>query len=278
MPRTVPTNGSAAVSNPSIVHRGAGLLGESLALGFWRKDPVLGGTDFVASFSEDSGSTWLPPITCGAASPGDTLAGQGSRTFCIQATPTTLQWAEWTGAAWGGAQTLIEISGVSAAPSATESADGRLHLVAGTGGGEVLHTALPGGSSSWAPPVPIGAGVAPVIATDGGSLYVYAADPQSFAESLIRRYSSEDGLFWSATPALSGAPFGYVLDYDASWAFEALAGAALFSLTDQTGTSGSPPARPARWTRFGSGSGRQAPRSTGSGFAPAPPALRAMLG
>ncbi|MBI4729551.1 MAG: hypothetical protein HY775_08660 [Acidobacteria bacterium] len=233
--------GTGSVANPSVVDRGAGALGRRLAVAFTRSDALLG-TEFLASVSEDGGATWIGPSSCGAVSWADTLAAQGERTICVTAPTGALEWREWTGVTWGPSQSLAPISGGQDAPSTVATDDGTLHLVAAgadtDGDPGIYHTALAPGAQAWDAPWQIGSGAAPVVTTDGARLRVYAADRLSAAESLIRSYDSTDTDLWAAREAMSGGPFGYVLDYNASWAFEERPGDALFGLADAAGATG----------------------------------------
>lgn len=222
---------------PSLVDRGSGPLGRRMAVGFTRYDTVLGLFEYAVSFSEDSGQNWTLPTGCFTNSYRGVLATQGERLLCLIVPNATadLRWKELVGATWGPAH-VIPI-GYRQAPSTTLTDDGRLHLVA-EAAGTVFHTFLAPGGAEFAPPVAVGSGYAPVVSTTGTALFAYAYEPVGARESVIRSYVAANGTSFAAHRTLGGEPFTYVLDENAGWAFDDLAGDALFRLSDGSGTLG----------------------------------------
>lgn len=215
----------------TIADRGSGPLGRRLVAGFIVYSQLLNRWDTQTAFSEDTGLTWRPGGACGEG--GGIVAAQGERAICVTSPWEKTTFSEWDGTTWVSRPQITACCSNEIA-SITQSDDGSLHLVGDNYWESVYYTKLSPGANQWSPVTWLASGKAPVISTTGTTLHVFAYDPQSTHESLIRTWMAPDGVNWVAGSPLRGKPFTYVLDHNQSWAFadQPEQGDILFSLTD----------------------------------------------
>lgn len=234
---TVSTAGVWWQPRISIADRGQGPFGRRLVAGFIGYNQALNRWNYITAFSENSGLSWTPGGACGEG--GGIVAAQDGRAYCVTAPWEVTSFSEWDGAVW---QSRPPIRGCCSGelPSITRDYDGTLHLVADEYSGAVYYSKLSPEAAQWAPVQWLGLGRAPVITMTGNTLHVFAYDPQSGKESLIRTWVRSDGANWVAGNTLGGRPFIYVLDHNQSWAFKDLPqeGDMLFSISNATGWTG----------------------------------------
>lgn len=220
--------------------RGTGPLGRQLIVGFTRYDPILNQYEYVTAFSEDSGRNWSLAFSCENDRQfyRGIVATQNQKVLCISSSywSPALRAREWLGATWGPA-TVLPLSGVPLElPSFTLDALSTLHLAVSVIG-KTYHLALPA-AAGWSQPRAVGTGERPVISTDGQRLHIYAYDPQSWKESWIRTYFSDDKVVWQEAQRLKGSTLQYVLDRNARWRFSDSPGDGLISFKDVAGEIG----------------------------------------